>query len=104
MYIRKLTDTQVRAKLYKIHRQACIKLKENTPPFSAQNESDSSDSDDDFVLTNTDSQATPVDHHVVNDTPSADSVEDSNQTSDSGPRYPRRERKEPPWMKDYQKE
>ena len=104
LYIRKLTDTQVRAKLYKIHRQACIKLKENTPPFSAQNESDSSDSDDDFVLTNTDSQATPVDHHVVNDTPSADSVEDSNQTSDSGPRYPRRERKEPPWMKDYEKE
>ena len=91
-------QTEVRAKLYKIHRQACIKLKENTPPFSAQNiESDSSDSDDDFVHTNSDnhaptpdSQATPVEHPVINETPSADSLEVLNQASDSGSRCPRR--------------
>ena len=96
LFLRKLTDTQLRSKIYKIHRNACIKLKESTPAqHYEQSDSKSSESDEDSSDNNPTNSG-----QCDTGAPETNIETDPNQPSDTGSR-PRRAIKPPAWLKDY---
>ena len=115
LFLHKLTDTQLRSKVYKVHRNACISLphvnsegplRKKPLPTSSDSESDSesSNSESENVIINSpggESSETPGSSTPSSET-AGPSAPPSEQVSHQD-RYfhPVRDRKPPPWLKDY---
>ena len=106
LFLHKLTDNQLRAKLYKVHQNACIRLphSENETAQQKQPETSSdSDSDSDYSASETE--------ELTSLQPSSEDLPDDTAMETPSPiihdeRHPRppRDRKPPPWLKDYARE
>ena len=106
LFLHKLTDNQLRAKLYKVHQNACIRLphSENETVQQKQPETSSdSDSDSDYSASETE--------ELTSLQPSSEDLPDDTAMETPSPiihdeRHPRppRDRKPPPWLKDYARE
>ena len=118
LFLRKLTDTQLRSKLYKIHKNCCTKINEietNDTPFHTVS-SDSDDSDIEIELNNGDKhndKSIPVSNPVSlppqaaqqnlhHERPVATPTQVPIST-DIGLRRSDRQRQAPPWLADYSK-
>ena len=120
LFLRKLTDTQLRSKVYKIHRNCCTKISEPVTN-SRRTETVSSDTDDsdlDMEL-NYGNQGTPIDTSVstainppLQATATQSNLQHEEQSASttqvpsstvSGLRRSNRDRRAPGWLKDYSK-
>ena len=96
LYVRKLTDTQLRAKLYRVHRNACIKFQQTSTNIT--NDETLSDSDKHETLENVTYTPEPSNDNIETQT---ETNHQPAETSSTQTGRPPRDAGRPAWLKDY---
>ena len=96
LYVRKLTDTYLRAKLYRVHRNACVKFQEI--PTAIVNDNTLSESDEDYEICDNSDFVPETSIDTIK--PEVDNLPAVQNPSDRQDRPPRDVRP-PAWLKDY---
>ena len=96
LYVRKLTDSQLRAKLYRVHRNACTKFQQTST--NVTNDETLSDSDDHETLENVSYTPEPSNDNIETQT---ETNHQPAETSSTQTGRPPRDAGRPAWLKDY---